>query len=413
MRRGNDVLLSVFPCLSLNQAMDGQMWRPWVKGHVETEPKGWVPAFNATISLSSLFERLLQWNDNDPSPVHSDDMRLLSCAELTHYCLTTGIHRWQRTEMLSYRPTMPPSTDPNPSISSYALAPASLPLSTVAARYGSALAMCALPLPQIAVWSFHLPLHRFVAACIRECSRRQSHSGGIASLLEMFSVQSSASGKKAKSQFRLNTLLFRGLMEFPTIVMARVAQIRTGIWRRNGPGMSDQVLNYAEPPFCRSMADSDLLILQFALICHAFEPAGEGSLTSGLNFAGAGTMRFVNLLLHRLGLFDFVGLKKAPNADVERYKQEIERGMYPGELPGPDEEQKESESCPTPRLVLPWTYSPVHDPPALLKLVDEFLHIIILLVTVRSDYLEFQSSFYPTLVVFAILAGNASAKPTE
>ena len=47
--------------LSLAQNMDRQMWRPNGKGHVETEPKGWVPAFNTSISLSSLFERLLSW----------------------------------------------------------------------------------------------------------------------------------------------------------------------------------------------------------------------------------------------------------------------------------------------------------------------------------------------------------------
>ena len=39
-----------------------------------------------------------------------------------------------------------------------------------------------------------------------------------------------------RAQLRLNALLFRGLMEFPIIAVSRAAQIRAGLWRRNGPG---------------------------------------------------------------------------------------------------------------------------------------------------------------------------------
>ena len=51
--------------------------------------------------------------------------------------------------------------------------------------------------------------------------------------------------------------------------------------------MSDQVLNYSEPPFCRPLADADVLLLQFALACHP--PGGEG------------TSRLACLLIHRFG----------------------------------------------------------------------------------------------------------------
>jgi len=205
--------------LSLAQQMDGQMWRPWVKGHVESEPKGWVGAFNASISLSSLFERLLSWDDTDPSPIKNCNLRSLSCVELTHYILTVGLLRWQRSEMLSYRPTKPPSCHPHPP--EYALSPASLPFSTVASAHGSVLAMAAIPLPQIAVWSFHLPLHRFAASCIREVSRRNDNAGesGLAALLDMLFAP--PAGENVSTQLRLNTLFVRGLMEFPAIVLSR------------------------------------------------------------------------------------------------------------------------------------------------------------------------------------------------
>ena len=200
--------------LTLAQQMDGQTWRPWAKGHVETESKGWVGAFNFSISLSSLFERVLNWDDDSPSPISNCNLRLLNCVELTQIAIY-GLHHWQRLEMLAYRPTHSPSIIKVPA---YCLSPASLPFSTVATAHGSALAMIALPLPQNALWSFHLPLHRFVAACIREVSRRRciSDSDGISKLLEML-----GSGNDASAQFRLNALLFRGLMEFPAIVLSR------------------------------------------------------------------------------------------------------------------------------------------------------------------------------------------------
>jgi hypothetical protein len=201
--------------LTLAQQMDGQTWRPWAKGHVETEGKGWVGAFNFSISLSSLFERVLNWDDDSPSPISNCNLRLLNCVELTQTAIY-GLRHWQRSEMLTYRPTHPPYLQPK--VPAYCLSPASLPFSTVATAHGSALAMVALPLPQNALWSFHLPLHRFVAACIREVSRRRciSDSDGISKLLEML-----GSGNDASAQFRLNALLFRGLMEFPAIVLSR------------------------------------------------------------------------------------------------------------------------------------------------------------------------------------------------
>ena len=79
--------------------------------------------------------------------------------------------------------------------------------------------------------------------------------------------------------------------------------MRAGIWRRNGPGMSDQVLNYSEPPFCRPLVDVDVLLLQFALIWE---------------------------------------------------------------------------------LVMPWTYSPTQDPTTHMNLVEELLHLVIILITVRT-----------------------------
>lgn len=234
-----------------------------------------------------------------------------------------------------------------------------------------------------------------MAACIREVSRRHDNvqqatgSGGIDRLLQMFALPVD---KDASSQLRMNALLFRGLMEFPLNVLAKSAQIRSGIWRRNGHAMADQVLNYAEPPFCRPLADADMLLLQFALICHTSQNAGsvpsignKDDRVSGLSFSGQGTLRMVNLLFHRFCVFDFLGFEKAPNANVDRYKQELGMGLYPPEIEETKEEEmeEEMEDDSTEEIVLPWTYCPVAtDPATVLRLVDELLHLIIILITV-------------------------------
>ena len=157
--------------------------------------------------------------------------------------------------------------------------------------------------------------------------------------------------------------------------------------------MEDQGINYAEPPFCRLFKDADVLLLQFGLICHSPQGTerlvGGDPMSRGLVYSGQGTLRLVNLLLHRFGVFDFLGFDKAPNSNIERYKQELGMGLYPPELEEKKEEDEEGmeegdDEKPSTKLVLPWTYCPVTDPEMVLRLVDELLHLIIILITVST-----------------------------
>ena len=344
--------------LSLAQFMDPQTWRHWTQGHVETESRGWVGAFNASISLGSLFERLLGWADKETSPIAEGPLSrdLMSCVELTFHILTNGIDQWQRSERLSYEPTAYESLDWS---AFHKNSPASLPFSSVAAKHGSALAMRQLPVSQVSPFSFHLPLHRFVAGCLRElCLREQSEAGGIADLLQRLQTQLPP---------RQQDELFQGLMEFPALVLTRAAQVRAGLWRRNGPGLNDQVLNYAEPPFCRNMRDADMLMTQFATIGRVQHQSSVSRSTSDI-----GISFFVNLMLHRLGVFEFVGLAKAPESDVARYSSEVSAGLYPPERGA----HKEGDGP-----FLPWTYSPARESASLMVLLEEFLHFMIMFVS--------------------------------
>ena len=353
--RGGTFLEDWIAGLSLAQLMDAQVWRDWSQGHVETESRGWVGAFNASISLGGLFERLLGWADDESSPIVEGPLShdLMSCADLTFHIMLVGIYPWQRTEQLSYEPKSCEALDWSVS---HKTSPSSLPFSTVAANHGTALAMRQLSISQVSPFSFHLPLHRFVAACLRElCLRDDSAVGGIAALLHR--MQTELPTPQADE-------LFQGLLEFPLLILSRAAQVRAGLWKRNGPGLNDQVLNYAEPPFCRNMRDADLLMTQFATMgrCKNQSPAQRPSSDIGMSF-------LVNLMVHRLGIFEFAGMAKAPDSDLSRYAEEVSKNLY------------SSERSVDGGFILLWNYSPALDASSSMLLLEEFLHFMIIFVS--------------------------------
>lgn len=346
---GGSFLEDWMAALRVAQFMDPQSWRHWSQGHVEDESRGWVGAFNASISLGSLFERLLGWTDEDLSPIRQSHAPLMTCVDLTYHVLTRAIEPWQQDEMKTYTSTVFTSA-----IVPYKRCPSSLPFSTVASKCGTALAMQQMPVSQVTPFSFHVPLHRFVSSAIRElCLRANEAEAGMTSLMQ---------------RLQSHQAVFWGLMEFPILVLSRVAQVRSDLWKRNGPGLNDQVLNYAEPPFCRNMRDADLLMTQFAVLGRTARLSSEERPSSDVGMAFLS-----NLLLHRLGIFDFCGLFLAPNGDIQRYKEEVDQGLYPGETPV-------SEAFLT-EVSLPWTYSPARDTAASMKLLEEFLHFVIIFIT--------------------------------
>lgn len=352
--RGGTFLNDWIASLSLVQFLDDQVWRHWSQGHVETESRGWVGAFNASISLGSLFERLLGWADEEMSPISVGPLSrdLMNCVEMTFHILTNGVFVWQQNERLSYESTAYESLATS---EFHKYSPASLPFSNIAAKHGSALAMRQLPVSQVSPFSFHLPLHRFVAGCLRELCLRDE-SKGIAELLRKIRTK--------LPQNQQNDLL-EGLMEFPLVVLSRAAQIRGGLWRRNGGGLNDQVLNYAEPPFCRNMRDADLLLTQFATIGRTHHLCSEPRPSDvGMSF-------LVNLMLHRFGIFDFVGMAKAPDSQVDVYTHQMTIELFPPERGSSDSKGPH----------LPFTYSLGRDSASCMVLLEEYLHFMIVFVT--------------------------------
>jgi hypothetical protein len=121
-------------------------------------------------------------------------------------------------------------------------------------------------------------------------------------------------------------------------------------------------------------------------------------------------------LLHRFGIFDFCGLQMAPDSDLDRYHQEVNAGVYPGEM------QRSMQHVTTgtgdtniPSLfVLPHTYSPASkDVVQSLALLEEALHLLIVLVTElpapppvdKKDHLKQAKSRLRREVVHKLVSG--------
>jgi hypothetical protein len=122
-------LFTFLQTLTLAQGMDKQSWRNWSMHHVETDARGWVGAFNCSISLGSIYERMLSWNDDstnaDSIMGFSGKTKLLTCSEI---CAATwcAISKWQKCEVKYYR-----STGNSPTLHSYECSSAALPYSKV------------------------------------------------------------------------------------------------------------------------------------------------------------------------------------------------------------------------------------------------------------------------------------------
>ena len=79
-------------------------------GHVEIEDRGWVGAFNLSISLNTLFERILAWEDKE---INEESVGLISASMLDVTLLVLeGVDAWHQVNVNDnqYSPTSDPST---------------------------------------------------------------------------------------------------------------------------------------------------------------------------------------------------------------------------------------------------------------------------------------------------------------
>ena len=135
--------------------------------------------------------------------------------------------------------------------------------------------------------SFHIPLHRFLAATVREAAFLDTSATGtlLSAPLHAFWAAKDAATVvlrrhldaylgdgplvvECEGPLRLHGTYTRTLwwlLEYPARVLVLAAQVVAGMWRRNGANMLHQVTNYAHAPLCLRLRDMDLLLIQTCL----------------------------------------------------------------------------------------------------------------------------------------------------
>eukprot|EP00953_Heterococcus_sp_UTEX-ZZ885_P020570 11505-Heterococcus_DN1.PRE.2 len=106
--------------------------------------------------------------------------------------------------------------------------------------------------------SFHVPLHRFLGAVVREACICDSSSWVCTALQQLAAELSTDSG------------LVTSIVDAPLQVLELCSEIKCGLWRRNGLSMQEQVMNYAEVPLCKLSRDLDVVALQFGAATAAY-----------------------------------------------------------------------------------------------------------------------------------------------
>lgn len=263
------------------QFMNGQVRA--LTTHVEHESREWMYAFNLYLALGSVFDYLCNWFSQSNSNVQIEVVGVKDIVP----------------ESLVISSSLPPTSSAS-STDILTLWSVSDVLQSVLAaildwqnkytdgfqwtQYMSFPSGHFLLFPAPTVYSFHLFLHRFLSGAIREASKH-------ANLVDILGVFQSLSVNRAQ----LITLI-----DCPLSNLSLASSIRVGMWRRNGQSMSDQLLNYADVPFCRVFRDLDLLLVQFFAVKY-------------------GTNCLLNHIFHRYNVFSYVISKKTITATEIEY----------------------------------------------------------------------------------------------
>jgi hypothetical protein len=94
--------------------------------------------------------------------------------------------------------------------------------------------------------SVHLPIHRFISKMMDFAAYADL---GLSAIIS-----------------RLAPTLAFTLADFPLRCLSFCAQVRAGMWRRNGSMAENLAFNYDRPPLCKSLRNTDLTSIQTAII---------------------------------------------------------------------------------------------------------------------------------------------------
>lgn len=134
--------------------------------------------------------------------------------------------------------------------------------------------------------SFHIPLHRTLSYAILEACKYPHLIVCIRSL-QAYMIEYSEK----------NAVSLSSSIDIPLLCVLFGTQVGLSMWSRNGQCVIDQVMNYADYPYCRIYKELDTLLIQFLLTIHPPD-------------------QFISQLFYRFGVAEYVAHRKSVNSSV-------------------------------------------------------------------------------------------------
>jgi hypothetical protein len=224
-------------------------------------------SFNLYIGLAFLFEHLLNWISCEDS-LHPGTYIPQLVPEYQHTWLISGqqladdvlsaIKTWEKTSELPKSALVSIRRD----LFQYShLDDVAKPFNCLSIDWGEG-------------QSFHLCLHRFYGHVLHCLTMYPHHSTTLlnhwrdqfCSLDETSNTANATPSASPVHRNDSNLLFAKGLdttfCSYPLRVIALSAQIKLGLWRRNGSEMLHQLMNYQNPPFNKFFRSIDVFLLQ-------------------------------------------------------------------------------------------------------------------------------------------------------
>lgn len=212
--------------------------------HILQEEDTWMHAFNLSLGVSTLFEYMCNWLIDDasakPKELNSSSLTSVDNKQITQDSANQVLNkllewcfRWQSEKMVE---------------ESVEGAQFQSPGDTMEFQHKITIGLQLKPFSCRNERSFHFPLHRLFSYVVLEASKYPHHIDYLKTELRALLLS---------DPIQTYVLLCTALQP---ITLSK--EIKQGMWRRNGYSMNDQVLNYAEPPFCRFYLDLDIHLVQ-------------------------------------------------------------------------------------------------------------------------------------------------------
>ena len=221
--------------------------------HVLFEDPQWIVAFNLYLGLGGLFESLCSWiSSSKDAHINVPDENntgviLLSASDFLS-ALLERLLQWLEGE----------NTDR--SLADYSYVLPSKKNTTFVAYLSNHIHDRLGEDEERRAKSFHWLLHRLFSCAILECTKSPALVDFLNSIDLISPADKLNNGLRGKNENEGS--VFPLVVDHPLDSLAFGAEIRVGLWIRNGVCMRDQLVNFDEVPYCRIFKELDISLLQ-------------------------------------------------------------------------------------------------------------------------------------------------------